>query len=456
MGTTRDLTNFVANTSYADLPQGTIDATKLAVLNIVGCMLAGYQTRIGQLHTEMAKDMGGGREQSSIIGDGAKVSAAVAAYANGNFGFALDYEDTVLYISHPGYITMSSGLAIGEMLGSSGKDLILSIALGFEVVARIGAAMQPTPERGKQVWGEQYHPFASATTAGKLFGQDAETLDVAFGIAGTYATVPSVYKYFGVVEETRPMREVKLGWGWMSMAGTVAAQSAQRGFRGGHGVLDGEQGFHVMAGSDRCDHDQIVRDLGQSWAIDVTEYKIHPSIAWNHPGFDATRTLVKDHSITPDQVEKIHISGMALNLIGDTNPQGAVDAQFSLPYTVVTTIMGEPLLPAMYSDEKLADPVVRDLLSKVSMTHDPKADDDFFTDQKMRFGVELTLKDGNTVKRDVEWPSDQPPMGRADIEKKFRELAGTVMDDKRAEEVMQAIDSLDSFDNVAEFARLLV
>ena len=85
-------------------------------------------------------------------------------------------------------------------------------------------------------------------TAGKLYGLDADALDVAFGIAGTYATVPSAYKYFGIVAETRPMREVKLGWGWMSMAGTVAAQSAHRGFRGGHGVLDGEQGFYVMAG----------------------------------------------------------------------------------------------------------------------------------------------------------------------------------------------------------------
>jgi 2-methylcitrate dehydratase PrpD len=456
MGTTRDLTNFVANTSYADLPQETVDATKLAVMNIIGCMLAGYQTRIGKLHTEMAIDMGGGREQSTIIGNGTKVSAPLAAYANGNFGFALDYEDTVLYVSHPGYITTSSGLAIGEMLGSSGKELILGIALGFEVVARMGAAMQPTPERGAQVWGEQYHPFASAVTAGKLYGLDSDTLDVAFGIAGTYATVPSAYKYFGVVAETRPMREVKLGWGWMSMAGTVAAQSAHRGFRGGHGVMDGEQGFYVMAGSDRCDHDLMVKDLGKSWLIEKTEYKIHPSIAWNHPAFDATRGLVNEHNITPDQVEKIHISGMGLNLVGDTNPQGAVDGQFSLPYTVVTTIMREPLLPAMYSDEKLADPVVRDLLSKVTMHHDTAADADFFTDQKMRFSVELTLKGGKVVKRDVEWPRDQPPMGRPELEKKFRELAGTALNDKRTEEVLQAIDSLDSFDNVADFVRLLV
>ena len=35
--------------------------------------------------------------------------------------------------------------------------------------------------------------------------------------------MPSAYKYFGVVAETRPMREVKLGWGWMCMAGTMGA-----------------------------------------------------------------------------------------------------------------------------------------------------------------------------------------------------------------------------------------
>ncbi len=456
MGATRQLTDFVARTSYADLPPATVAATKLAVLNIIGCMLAGYQTRIGQLHTEMAKDMGGGREQATIIGDGTKVSAPLAAYANGNFGFALDYEDTVLYIAHPGYITTSSGLAIGEVLGSSGKDLILSIALGFEIVSRLGASMQPTPERGALVWGEQYHPFASATTAGKLYGLDAEALDVAFGIAGTYATVPSAYKYFGIVAETRPMREVKLGWGWMSMAGTVAAQSAQRGFKGGHGVLDGEQGFYVMAGSDQCDWERMTRDLGKTWAIDNTEYKIHPSIAWNHPLHDATKGLVAEHKITPDQVEKIRISGMNMPLIGDVNPQGAVDAQFSLPYTVVTTIMREPLLPAMYSDEKLADPVLRSLLSKVEMHHDKDADGDFFTEQKMRFGVEIALKGGKTAKRDVEWPRDQPPMGKPEIEKKFRELAGTLLDDKRAEEVLQAIDALETIGNVRDFAKMLV
>ncbi len=455
MGVTRDLVSFAARTKYQDLSAEAVDAAKLAILNIIGNSIAGYQTRIGELHIGMAKDMGGGRAEATIIGDGAKVSVPLAAYANGNLGFALDYEDTVYYVTHPGDITTASGLAMGEHLGSSGRDLLLAVILGYEILTRIGMSMQPTPERGGQVWGEQYHPFASAITAGKLMGLDADALDVAFGIAGTYASVPSVYKYFGVVEETRPMREVKLGWGWMCMAGVVAAQSAKRGFKGGHGVLDGPQGFYIMAGSDQCDFERMTKGLGQSWVITDTDYKTHPSIAWNHPPHDATKALVAEHGITPDQVEKITITGMAMNLIGDTAPSGAVDAQFSLPYTVVTTIMREPLLPNLYSDEKLAKPVLRDLLSKVEMHDDQAATDAFFSEQKMSFTIAIALKSGKSVERDVLWPRDQPPYGRAEVEAKFRDLAGTVMDVGRIDAIMETVGGLDELRSVAELTGLL-
>ncbi len=455
MSVTRKLSEFVENNEYSNLNNKTINATKTAILNIVGCMIAGYQTRIGKLHTEIAKDMGGGRDQSTIIGDGSKVSVPLAAYVNGNFGFALDYEDTVLYIAHPGYITTSSGFAMGEYLGSSGKDIITSVNLGFEIVSRIGAAMQPSPERGSIVWGEQYHPFASAVTVGKLLKLDADAINVAFGIAGTYATVPSVYKYFGIVKETRPMREVKLGWGWMSMAGTVAAQSAHKGFKGGHGILDGDQGFYVMAGSDKCDFDKIIDGLGESWVIDNTEYKIHPSIAWNHPLFDATRKLVEKYNLKPELVEKINISGMGMHLVGDKNPQSAVDAQFSIPYTVVTTLMSEPLSPELYSNEKLNDPVVKDLLSKVNLSSDKQADADFFTHQKMRFSIEVQTKNSELYKSNVEWPKDQPVMTSEMIEKKFRSLAGTFFNEDRVETIFQTINSLEEIKDINELIKLL-
>jgi 2-methylcitrate dehydratase PrpD len=448
MGVTRELARFVARARYEDLSPAAVDAAKTALLNILGNCVAGNRTRIGALHVEMAKDMGGGRAQATILGDGARVSAPAAAYANGNLAFALDYEDTVKYVTHPGFITTASGLAVGEQQGSSGRDLILAMALGYEIVARIGLSMQPTPERGKLVFGEQYHPFAAAVTAGKLLGLDEEQLDVAFGIAGTYSSVPSAYKYFGLVAETRPMREVKLGWGWMCMAGTLGALSAKRGFRGGHGILDGERGFHVMAGSDRCDFERMTRDLGKSWLIVDTEHKGFPSIARIIPAYFAARALVEEHRIAPADVEKIVVRGGHVRLVNDFDPRSAVDAQFSLPFVVAMAVTRDPLGPAMYADTRLFDPVVRDLLGRIAVEQDAEAEALFFNEQRLRFSVTIALKSGASVRRDIEFPRDQPRMGWDGVERKFRTLAGNVLPAGQVDQAISMVRALDQLDDL--------
>lgn len=450
MGATRQLCDYIARTSYEDIPEKTREAAKTAILNIIGTSLGGYETRIGKMHVNLAKKWGAGNPESTIMGDGTKVSLPMAVYANGNLGFALDYEDMIHYIVHPGFITTSAALAMCEQRGMSGKDMLTAVVLGFEIGGRLADSMQPTPERGAKVWGEQYHPFCAATVAGKLMGFDADQMDSAFGIAGTYSLVPSAYKYFGLVEETRPMKEVKMGWGWMAMGGVAAALSVEEGFGGGHGVLDGQQGFYAMAGSDRCDWDVMTRGLGTEWFTDETEYKIHPSIGFNHPGYFATRSLVEENDIKAEQVEGIKISGMMMHNIGDVKPHHAVDAMFSLPYTVVSTIMREPLLPTMYSDEKLNDPLLRDLLGRTECVHLKESDAAFFNEQRMSFNIEIRMKDGKVYRRDVEFPRDKPPYGRPEVEKKVRDLAGCVLPSDQVEEIIKSVNDLENVASVRD------
>ena len=455
MSVTKQLVEFAVDTGFDSLPSSVIDVVKLGNLNIIGTCLGGYQTRIGKMHVDIAKEFGLAPEQATLIGDGAKVSIPFAAYANGNLGFALDYEDMIYYILHPGYITIAAALAVGESLNVNGKDYLAAIALGYEVAGRIGVSMQPSAERGTQVWGEQYHPFASAVTAGKLLGLNYDEMNVAFGIAGTYASVPSVHKYFGIVEQTRPMREAKLGWGWQCMAGVMAAISAKKGFLGGHGILDGENGFWIMAGSDRCDFDRMVAGLGQDWVTNDTEYKIHPSIGWNHPAFWAAYQLVEEHSLKSSQVAEIEITSFMANNIGDTKPTGPVDAMFSLPYTVCSTLMGEPLVPELYSDEKLQDSELRRLLSVTRCEHDQQADHYLFDEQRMCQTVKLILNDGSELTKSLEFPKDKPDYGQAEIEKKFNDLAAGVMDEDRRMKLRELINRIDQLDDITELANCL-
>jgi 2-methylcitrate dehydratase PrpD len=425
------------------------------MLNILAVALGGYKTRIGSLHIALAKSSAGGVTESTIIGDGAKVSCPFAAYANGNLAFALDYEDVVLYTLHAGPIVVPAALAVGEKVRASGKDVITAVVLGYEVGTRIGLSMQPTAERGSKVWGQQYTPFSSCVSAGKLLGLDDDGMDRAFGVTGTYSTVPSAYKYFGIVEETRPMREVKLGWGWMSMAGVFGALSAKEGFQGGHGVLDGDEGFWIMAGSDQCDFAKMTEGLGETYLIMETEFKVHPSIAWNHPPHTAIKKLVQEHTIKPEDVEKVVVKGLGAVRIADYDPAGPVDAMFSLPYTVATTLLGDKLLPDMYSEDRIKAPAVQSLLKKISIEPDSEADLLWFEEHKEVFAIDLYLKGDNKVSTEVEYPRDKPAYGKHEVEQKFRDLATLTLSSEAIEEILECLYNLENVEDISTLTRLL-
>ena len=451
---TTALANFTARTTFDDLPQAVVEALQLATLNIIACCLGGSQTRIGRLHVELARELSGGAEQATVIGGGGRVSLPFAVYANGNLAFALDYEDMLFAVAHPGFAAVSASLALAEQRTMTGREFLSALAVGYETTARIALTMQPSQARARRVWGQQFHPFASAGAATNALGLTAAQAEVALGIAATYATVPSVYKYFGPVRDTRPIREVKQGWGWVAMGGLMAALSAQKGFAGGLGALDGEFGFWSMAGSDRFDPARGLDGLGETWLTGDIEYKLHPSIGINHPAYWAASKLVREHDVEAEAVDSVRISTPWGNLLADPAPAGAVDAQFSLPYTVATAIDRRPLTPNLYAEETLRDPVIARLLERTRVVHDAAADAAFYNEQRIVQEVSITLIDGRTVTQGAEFPRDRPAVGAAEIERKLHELAGEVLPAEQREALIAAVDELPALDDVSTLVTL--
>ena len=227
------------------------------------------------------------------------------------------------------------------------------------------------------------------------------------------------------------------------MAGTMGALSATRGFRGGLGVLDGERGFHVMAGSDRCDFESMTRGLGESWLIVDAEYKAYPSIARIIPAYFATQELVKEYLIKPADIARVTVQTGHVRLVNDFNPRSEVDAQFSLPFVVAMAITQEPLGPAMYSESRMFDPQVRDLLTRVELHQDDDAEKIFFNEQRLKISVSIELQSGATVKRDIEYPRDQKPMGWAGVERKFKTLSENMLQSSQLDAAINIVAALD-------------
>jgi len=73
------------------------------------------------------------------------VPAIHAALGNGVAAHALDMDDGFRYGGvHAGVAVIPAALALAESLQLSGKQLILSIVCGYEIVNRISKAMNPS------------------------------------------------------------------------------------------------------------------------------------------------------------------------------------------------------------------------------------------------------------------------------------------------------------------------
>lgn len=131
----------VVNVRYEDIPPEAIEVTKKDILDTLGVIVAGSTVPGAKELVELVKE-GGGKRESTIIAHGGKVPSWLAAFANGAMGHAADYDDLhEEAIVQAGTSVIPASFAIAERVGKiGGKELITAIALGIDMVCRLGLA----------------------------------------------------------------------------------------------------------------------------------------------------------------------------------------------------------------------------------------------------------------------------------------------------------------------------
>jgi 2-methylcitrate dehydratase PrpD len=235
------------------------------------------------------------------------------------------------------------------------------------------------------------------------------------------------------------------------MGGIVAAQLASKGLPGNLTMFDTDENFAVMAGSDRCDHERFTAGLGTEFLMPITGLKRYGACRQTHSTLDAVSELVARHQIDPDQVEHVLVestSGIHRNF--DVRaPASVVDAQFSIPPLVALTLAG--FSPAFgIAMDRLGEPRVQRLIDKVEVGLDPDADRIFAEERHIPSTVTVTLANGEILRHSQRSPSGDPehPLSRADVEAKFRQLAGSVTSPERIEHIIQFVDELETVPSV--------
>ena len=217
MSVTRTLASYLSNIKYDDLPPEVVEKAKLAIFDTLGNMIGGYPLSLSTTFLELAKDLGGGRGEATLIGDGTKVSVPLAAFGNGALASMLDYNDGYRNESGklsavPGALSVTGALSAGEPRGISGQELISSVVAGYECMARIVQSMDMSWEQEQKVKGQTVSVFAAAGAAGRALALGEDEMLSAPGHGRDIHSVPAGHKYLSH-EGLTPRRGHKAGLG---------------------------------------------------------------------------------------------------------------------------------------------------------------------------------------------------------------------------------------------------
>jgi 2-methylcitrate dehydratase PrpD len=455
---TKELANYAVEAKFEDYPQEAIDQVKILILDSIGCMFGGSHTKLGEAIITPIKNMGGS-EEATIVGAGIKVPTIQAAFVNGTTANALDYDDTLLGIGHPGASIIPAALAIGEWRKSSGKDVITAILVGYDVGDRIGLAIQPTYERLQNVWGVgTWQTFSAASAAAKVLELDLSKTLNAYGVAGATAPLPNTQKW-GWDTSERPIHWVKEPTGWPCWTGTTAAVLADNGFIGNRYILDGDNGFWIMAGSDQCDYDKMTEGLGSEFEVlNNIAIKPYSSCRWQHATLDCIKELKRENDLKPEEVKDVLIYSFAWVKSHEVyGPVDMVDAQFSIPYTVTMALLGIHPGPAWYTEENLGSEDILKFSKKVKVEIDPELDKAYFKEDKISARVVIATKNGRKIEKFVGIPSGDPrnPLSQQEIEDKFTNQALYSLKADVVETIKEKIYEFETIEDISTLMPLL-
>ena len=382
-------------------------------------------------------------EQASILGRSEKVDMASAALINGISSHTFDFDDTHLKtIIHPAGPIASAILALGEKLGSSGRDLIDALVIGIDVSCRIGNAMYPNHyDRGWHITGSTGTVGAAAACARLLKLSEHQTT-MALGIA---ASQPIGFReQFGTM--TKPFHP-----GGAAKAGLTSALMAKHGFTASLKALEAPRGM-IQTVSTKYDWSEITQELGERFEISLNTYKPFACGIVIHPSIDACVQL-RNQGVTADNLERLELKAhsLVLELTGKKTPKDGLEGKFSVYHGCACGIVYGQATEDQYHDEIVQSPEMVALRAKVVATVDNSIDE-------ASADVTAILKDGKRIHVFVEHAigSVKNPMTDQHLNQKFSNLSIPVIGESQTSSLIAKcwdLKNLQHIPDLLQFAK---
>ncbi len=441
MDLSKTIAQYIAATTYEDLPEDVIHFTKLCILDYFGSAFAGSSKPPIKMIEAFVREMGG-EEQATLV-TGGKTSVMNAALVNGAASHIVELDDIhKSSIIHAATVVIPAALAIAEWKRLSGKDLITEVVIGYEVCYRIGEAVSPSHY---YYWHNTATcgTFGAAAATAKLFDLTVEEMIHSLGNAGTQAA--GLWEFIEDGAMTKQLHPGKA-----AMNGVMSTMLAKKGFTGAQRILEGNRGF-FEAMSEQYDASKITAGLGEEFKIMENSFKVHASCRHTHHAMDLMVELANGRTLSLKDIDQITVKTyqVAINITDNDEPDTVYAAKFSLQYCVALALLtGQGDLDA-FSEKALWNDDIRSLMKKIDVQVDQTIDQMY--PEKWGAEVEILLNSGETMLTETDFPKGDPEnaVTADDLMQKYMKLAKKLPEAERrsfADKVME----LESITNVEE------
>ncbi|KIX06233.1 uncharacterized protein Z518_04208 [Rhinocladiella mackenziei CBS 650.93] len=454
-GVTGKLCTWIYDTSIGDIPPEILWRAKYLILDGVACGLVDAHLPWSEIAAKGIFKMEP-EGQCTVMGwGGKKLSPIAAAALNSTFiqGFELDdyRSNAPLHSCTLLLPALFAAIEADNSRNFSGEDFLKAFVVGCEIGPRVGLALH-----GAELLSRGWHsgtvqgPSASAAAVSSLLGLCPAHIESALGMACTQAggLMPAQYG---------------------SMA--KPALMAQEGYTGIQEVYETPYGGFLSCFSEGSIHtpkslpDELIKGLGKRWELDGIRVKLHASMAGLHGTIDCVQNL---QTQCPERFNIENLSNIESITTEHSKPAfehggwiapadkslSSTAAQMNIQYAAAAQFVDGEVLMAQFGADKLNRPILREVMAKITPTHNPELDQDatvgWVTAMTVRF------KDGTEVKNRTESPRGiRPPASNEDIVKKWRMLVRNVVEDERRDEIERCVLDLELLSDVRVLITLL-
>jgi 2-methylcitrate dehydratase PrpD len=437
------LSKFIHEITYDELPENIRELSKSRILESLSSAYWCRDLPTTRTAVRIAKAYPG---NSTIWGYDVKAALPYAVMANCVSSHSILMDDGSGVGGHPSTMVVPTALGVGEQERVSGKEMLVAIIVGYELMARISKSVYPlvmTAFRGGPTWGT----FGCAAAAGRLMKLSIDKLSHALGYAASLTPPVPLECWWGAT------MEAQFEPGWSARTGIESVILAKGGATAAPYILEGKHGFLRCWAGNTDGADFLTRDLGKSFAIESIYIKPYPSCGANQYPIRVALLLAK-HRLKPKEIAKVvqksRPGGASYGGSDYAGPFTKVfQARMSRQWSVAAAILGRPLEDPLFAEENYNDLEIYELAKKIELVCE-------WGRTKPR--TEVYCHDGRVFIAEEEVPYTEPhvPTNITEkMEKKIKKLASDRVGEKKVRHIIDIVKNIDQVDDVSNLTREL-